>query len=220
MDTQVTSPSRPSFLSKPGGLKLALQETSHGPSIRMFSAGGGQDEEDAAMETSGGIIPMVEMSGDGSGQDAANLNMAMDPDASYVISANGTLRAGGFVINKGGIASQPERRMSNHTSATASSSSSAAARGSFSGNSAQPSVGGGYSSLSAAFSTTDGELAFNPKDLVELGAVGKGACGVVKRAMHLPSLQVVALKQINVFDKDKRHQLVKELTALSAVNSP
>ena len=41
-----------------------------------------------------------------------------------------------------------------------------------------------------------------------LGALGRGASGVVWRALHLPSLTLLAVKSIPCFDQLKRHQLV------------
>ena len=43
---------------------------------------------------------------------------------------------------------------------------------------------------------------------------GKGAGGIVYKAVHVPSLRIVAIKKIAVFDQDKRHQMVRELKAL------
>ena len=44
--------------------------------------------------------------------------------------------------------------------------------------------------------------------------IGAGACSRVKRAVHTASGTPVALKQVDVYDSSKRHQLVKELNAL------
>lgn len=52
------------------------------------------------------------------------------------------------------------------------------------------------------------------KHLVKLGILGRGASGVVHKALHVPSLMLVAVKVIPVFENDKRHQLTAELTAL------
>ncbi|KAL7686154.1 putative protein kinase [Plasmopara halstedii] len=52
------------------------------------------------------------------------------------------------------------------------------------------------------------------KHLVKLGILGRGASGVVHKALHVPSLMLVAVKVIPVFEYDKRHQLTAELTAL------
>jgi len=53
------------------------------------------------------------------------------------------------------------------------------------------------------------------KDLmVTLAVLGKGASGVVRKALHVPALMLVAQKVIPVFDDDRRHQMVRELKAL------
>lgn len=38
--------------------------------------------------------------------------------------------------------------------------------------------------------------------------------------VHKQRLRLCALKQIDVFDRNKRHQMVKELHAFEAANSP
>lgn len=52
------------------------------------------------------------------------------------------------------------------------------------------------------------------KHLVKLGVLGRGASGVVHKALHVPSLLLVAVKVIPVFEIEKRHQLIAELKAL------
>ncbi|KAL4106005.1 hypothetical protein PRIC1_004059 [Phytophthora ramorum] len=52
------------------------------------------------------------------------------------------------------------------------------------------------------------------KHLVKLGVLGRGASGVVHKALHVPSLMLVAVKVIPVFEHEKRHQLIAELKAL------
>ncbi|RLN96071.1 hypothetical protein BBJ28_00012849 [Nothophytophthora sp. Chile5] len=52
------------------------------------------------------------------------------------------------------------------------------------------------------------------KHLVKLGVLGRGASGVVHKALHVPSLLLVAVKVIPVFEHEKRHQLIAELKAL------
>ena len=58
-------------------------------------------------------------------------------------------------------------------------------------------------------------LMLRAEDLVEMGDIGTGQHGSVRKALHLPSLTRVALKTINVFDRDSRHQLLKELRTYS-----
>jgi hypothetical protein len=52
------------------------------------------------------------------------------------------------------------------------------------------------------------------KHLVKLGVLGRGASGIVHKALHVPSLMLVAVKVIPVFEHEKRHQLIAELKAL------
>ncbi|KAG7382371.1 Mitogen-activated protein kinase kinase 5 [Phytophthora pseudosyringae] len=52
------------------------------------------------------------------------------------------------------------------------------------------------------------------KHLVKLGVLGRGASGVVHKALHVPSLMLVAVKVIPVFEHEKRHQLIAELKSL------
>ena len=57
------------------------------------------------------------------------------------------------------------------------------------------------------------------EDLVEMGDIGAGQHGVVRKALHLPSLTLVALKTMSMYDRDARHQLYKELKAFSKLHS-
>ena len=54
--------------------------------------------------------------------------------------------------------------------------------------------------------------------------IGNGACGQVQLAIHKSTNNVVAVKvyfkkYINILDKDKRHQLVKDLRVLFTAHS-
>jgi hypothetical protein len=57
-------------------------------------------------------------------------------------------------------------------------------------------------------------------DLVNIDVIGRGQTGKVVKALHLPSLGVVALKTMNAYDESLRHQLIKELVAFSKLSSP
>ncbi|XP_078438647.1 mitogen-activated protein kinase kinase 3 isoform X2 [Wolffia australiana] len=46
------------------------------------------------------------------------------------------------------------------------------------------------------------------------GAIGYGASSVVQRAIHIPVHRVIALKRINIFEKEKRQQLLNEIRTL------
>jgi hypothetical protein len=58
------------------------------------------------------------------------------------------------------------------------------------------------------------------EDCELLDVLGEGASSVVHRARHRPTGKMMALKRINIFDKDKRHQLIKELNALYNAECP
>jgi len=51
-------------------------------------------------------------------------------------------------------------------------------------------------------------------DLIMMDPLGQGAGGTVYKAIHKPSLKLVAVKTIPVFDPTKRSQMLKELKAL------
>lgn len=46
------------------------------------------------------------------------------------------------------------------------------------------------------------------------GAIGSGASSVVQRAIHIPTHRIIALKKINIFEKEKRQQLLNEIRTL------
>jgi len=47
---------------------------------------------------------------------------------------------------------------------------------------------------------------------IKLGVIGQGGSSTVYRALHVPTLQLVAIKEIPLFDRGKRHQLGRELS--------
>ncbi|KAK9117241.1 hypothetical protein Sjap_016188 [Stephania japonica] len=46
------------------------------------------------------------------------------------------------------------------------------------------------------------------------GTIGSGASSVVQRAIHIPTHRIIALKKINIFEKEKRQQLLNEIRTL------
>lgn len=62
----------------------------------------------------------------------------------------------------------------------------------------------------------DGGLWSLQDALAPLTVLGRGAGGTVWQAVHVPSLRVVAVKTIPVFEEGRRHQMVRELRALYA----
>ena len=59
----------------------------------------------------------------------------------------------------------------------------------------------------------------NPDEL-ESTVIGRGASSYVQRASHVPSDTPLALKVINMYDKSKREQLIKEIRALYRTECP
>ena len=57
-----------------------------------------------------------------------------------------------------------------------------------------------------------------PKDLEYSSVIGQGNGGVVRKAFYKPTMQPVAVKIINVYDREKRHQLYNELKQLKAMD--
>jgi serine/threonine protein kinase len=62
-------------------------------------------------------------------------------------------------------------------------------------------------------------MSLSREDLVELEMIGRGQNGIVRKAVHLPTLTRVALKSMDVYDKSTRHQLLHELHAYSGLSS-
>ncbi|GMH15005.1 hypothetical protein Nepgr_016846 [Nepenthes gracilis] len=46
------------------------------------------------------------------------------------------------------------------------------------------------------------------------GTIGSGASSIVQRAIHIPAHRIIALKKINIFEKEKRQQLLTEIRTL------
>ena len=60
----------------------------------------------------------------------------------------------------------------------------------------------------------------NPEDLVVSETIGRGACSVVKRAVHRVTGMPVALKVFKLFDASRRDMLVEEVRSLYKTNCP
>ena len=66
-----------------------------------------------------------------------------------------------------------------------------------------------------------GDFSLDPRDIdVDLDDIlGRGACGVVNRAIHRPTGILLAIKCVKVEDKDKRAQLMTDIQALIRVQN-
>ncbi|EEH52347.1 uncharacterized protein MICPUCDRAFT_42701 [Micromonas pusilla CCMP1545] len=72
------------------------------------------------------------------------------------------------------------------------------------------------SATTGTSSRAENECAYRcaSSDVRVFGVVGVGASGVVKRAIHVPSHRVIALKQMTVNDKERRRQIINEMRTL------
>ncbi|ETV84687.1 serine/threonine protein kinase, variant 1 [Aphanomyces astaci] len=68
----------------------------------------------------------------------------------------------------------------------------------------------------AGIASPDSSCLHLQENVVQVREVGRGASGVVYKAVHLPTLKVVAIKEIPVYGKSQRRQMVRELHALYA----
>ncbi|CAM9199233.1 unnamed protein product [Ascophyllum nodosum] len=60
----------------------------------------------------------------------------------------------------------------------------------------------------------------NLDDLQILSELGRGACSVVKKAQHVETRELYAIKVFSVFDREKRAQLLKEVETLCGMDCP
>ena len=70
------------------------------------------------------------------------------------------------------------------------------------------------SGIAAVNGTPVPQLGVRLGDLEMLEILGKGASSLVRKALHRPSSTMLAVKILNVFDKGKRDQLLRELRTL------
>ena len=68
--------------------------------------------------------------------------------------------------------------------------------------------------IAAVNGTEVAKLGLHLSDLEMLEVLGKGASSLVRKARHRPTQTDLAVKIINVFDKSKRDQLIRELRTL------
>ena len=140
---------------------------------------------------------------------------------SYELTEGGTLFAGGYEINSKGIMRTPGLRpsISGGQGGALLAAISPVHRGSVDGVVVESPVTADADSASPSLSPANGSVSLGMElqlsDLVRLSELGAGASGTVVKALHVPSLKLVALKTVSVFDKQDRHQLVKELNAFS-----
>eukprot|EP00250_Pteridium_aquilinum_P008808 c18222_g1_i1 orf=806-2419(-) len=130
-------------------------------------------------------------------------DMSIDATASYKVTDGGTLNllsrsCGEYNINELGF----HKRIS-----SSSSSSSAGGNGVDDrvGDTQNDGMGGG--GWERTYRCASHEMCI-------FGAIGWGASSVVRKAIHIPTHRILALKKINIFEKEKRQQLLNEIRTL------
>ena len=124
--------------------------------------------------------------------------------ASFEVTTEGTLRTRSFAIGKTGFHRTSD--ISAHQAMAHTATSPAAAH---------------IPSTSLPVPPADRpHLDISEATILEMGLLGRGAGGKVLKSIHRPSLTLVALKCIDVGDKGKRAQLLKELKELDAAYCP
>jgi hypothetical protein len=154
--------------------------------------------------------------GDGIGNqaEAAEASLAAARQARTLsISKSGTIQIAGFEIRRSGLLATPLKARKQQQQLQQQQQHAPGNGGS--------GVGGGDGAMCEGeiLSTqlADGGLLLGLQDaLAPLTVLGRGAGGTVWQAVHVPSLRVVAVKTIPVFEEGRRHQMVRELRALYA----
>jgi serine/threonine protein kinase len=78
----------------------------------------------------------------------------------------------------------------------------------------QISKGSSYGSFGKSDGKAPTALEEGKKDFIEIAALGTGASGVVSEAVHIPTLTIVALKMLPVYNQEKRRHVARELGVL------
>ena len=152
---------------------------------------------------------------------ASTLCISADVDlkrASFEVTAEGVLKTKAFAIGKSGF----------HRTSDIDLNTPSAAASYNSPHLPTPLASTNHSSTTLSHSASPHDPTNSPSSptpsrphldisddtILEMGLLGRGAGGKVLKSLHKPSLTVVALKCIDVSDKNKRAQLLKELKEL------
>ena len=170
-------------------------------------------------------------------RDAAQTRKHRKGQMSYELTECGTLLAGGYQINSKGVMHTPGLRPSVSGAQAVNLLNGvppliAAEGADFRSSISSPSFGHGAALTTSIPSTSTSPSNQSPNssvllgeslqlcDLVRLSELGAGASGTVVKALHLPTLRLLALKTVSVFSQTDRHQLVKELNGFCTASGP
>lgn len=154
-------------------------------------------------------------------------------DSSFIVDESGRLVAGSLCIDRSGLSGDDSitpRAAAGAGGEEASSSPSSLAEKErkHSSSLSSPPVATAAAAVtprrdalpSPSPSSSSPSSSLRLDDLEVLDMLGRGVCGTVYKARHTPSGGLVALKVINVQERQHRHQLVHELRTLQRSRSP
>ena len=210
------------FKSKKPSLSLALtsKETieDEEATIDVFD---GSSADASASKPRG--LPSLALGGDGDDDDGGGHGFSGSD--TYNFSSHETLNLGQFKINSQGLVSGPKSAPGSRQGSPKLSADDEGEEGGIvmltDSSTDLHDLTHSYTPHHLSASSPDAvEVSLTKDDLVEIGICGKGQNGVVKKAIHLPTLTRVALKSHVIFDKGTRHQLRHELEAYVKLQSP
>jgi len=133
-------------------------------------------------------------------------------DKSWEMSDGGTLLVDGFTVKPSGISDlQMTKGATMGTIPELERTQSVNSRGSSRGV-VRGTVGGLRGNDPPRSITPPSARPTNTKtSIITLREVGRGACGVVHEALHIPTMKLVAVKSVTVNNGEKRRQMLREL---------
>lgn len=160
------------------------------------------------VKVGGGTIQIVDETGESSPQQSIRL-LSSYARGSFVMNRAG-MATKNFVMTPDGV-----KFKGSLLHAAASKRGIASRRGSSSSSASDRRLSRRRSSMAT---TPMLGISIEESQLVTVRHLGRGACGFVTLSLHLPTMRLVALKYVNAFSRDNRHQLDKELTAFVKVD--
>lgn len=144
------------------------------------------------------------------GEDQPQVSQLAQLGSTMHFSDNGDVKVGGFEIGVGGLTNGPDAApLPPPSSVLDSPHAPAPGYGSYgsqcSSACGSPAMGG---RRRTSVNADDGS------NLVIIGKLGKGNGGAVLKALYLPTMKLVALKTVTLYNAERRQQMVQELSML------
>jgi len=163
-------------------------------------------------------------------------------DSSWEMSQGGTLNVDGYTVKTSGISALPDHphlnlntipeldRTASRTSSRGTGTDTPTTKNTHHGVSASSSVSHPQptpskeptpkTALRRRDNVPNSALRANKntkEELIILKEVGRGACGVVFEALHVPTMKLVAVKSVAVIETAKRKQMLRELKTMHSM---